>query len=120
MNWKFWESKNQSGPAAASVGTKLAKPKDLPAQIGRHLVVNAKLDPNYVWKLKCALRPRPERDHYFDFRIFDPAKARTAACQVDNYDSLNDHPDLILFKGRYDKNTHDLELDKEPPLTSAA
>ena len=120
MHWKFWESKNPSGLASAASSAKLPKPKDLPDRMGRYLVVNEKLDPDYVWTVKCALRPRPERNNFFDFRIFDPAKARTAGCQVDKYSHLDDHPDLILYKGSYDFKSHSFELQKEPPFPRAA
>jgi hypothetical protein len=120
MYWKFWESKKPNDPASASANTKLPKPKDLPDRIGRHLVVDQKLNPDYVWTLRCALSPRPERKNYFNFRIFDPAQARAAGCQVENYNRLDDHPDLILYEGRYDFKSHSLELENVPPLPSAA
>ena len=85
-----------------------------------YLVVHEKLDPDWVWTLRCVLRPRPERKRYFDFRVFDAASARSANVQVFNYTSLDAHPELVLFKGRYDKDVRDPEMDRTPPVPSAA
>jgi hypothetical protein len=114
MRWKFW-LRQPSGR-----GAKLPKPKELPSQVGMYLVVHEKLDPDWVWALRCVLRPRPEHNRYFDFRVFDPAAARAANIQVLDYTSLDTHPELILFKGRYDKDLRDPELDRTPPMSSAA
>ena len=120
MHWKFWQRQTTNGLPPAPAGEKLPKPKDLPQQIGMFLIVNDKLDPDYVWALKCVVRPRPERKRYFDFRIFDPVQAANAKFHVINYTSLDSHPELILFKGRYDKDVRDPEIDREPPFPKAA
>ena len=119
MKWKFWHRIPSGGGSNADTN-KLPKPKELPSQIGMYLVVHEKLDPDWVWALRCVQRPRTERKRYFDFRVFDPVSARTANVQVINYTSLDHHPELILFKGRYDKDVRDPELDRSPPVPSAA
>ena len=120
MHWKFWQRQATNGQSPTPGGEKLPKPKELPQQIGMFLVVNDKLDPDYVWTLKCVVRPRPERKRYFDFRIFDPAQAANAKLHVVNYTSLDNYPELVLFKGRYDKDVRDPEMDREPPFPKAA
>lgn len=120
MQWKFWRRKPAGSGGGNTGGTKLLKPKDLPAQIGMYLVVHENLDPDWVWTLRCVLRQRPERKRYFDFRIFDPAATLRANVQVWNYTNLDDHPELILFKGRYDKDARDPEMDRTPRVPSAA
>ena len=34
-------------------------------------------------------------------RIFDPAAAKEKGVAIDNYESLDSHPELILYKGYY-------------------
>jgi hypothetical protein len=119
MQWKFWR-REPSGGGSNTNGMKLPKPKELPTQIGMYLVVHEKLEPDWVWALRCVLRQRPERKSYYDFRVFDPAAAHAAQVLVLNYTSLDAHPELVLFKGRYDKDVRDPELDRTPPIPSAA
>lgn len=120
MQWKFWRRESAGGGGSNTSDNKSPKPKELPAQIGMYLVVHEKLDPDWVWALRCVLRHRPERKRYFDFRIFDPAAAHAAKVMVLDYTSLDAHPELILFKGRYDRDIRDPELDRTPPMPSAA
>ena len=120
MQWKFWRRKPSGGGGSSADSKRLPKPKELPSQVGMYLVVHEKLDPDWVWALRCVVRPRPERKHYFDFQVFDPAAVRAANVQVIDYTSLDAHPELVLFKGRYDKDVRDPELDRTPPIPSAA
>ena len=110
MNWKFWKKmtpdrKNQNQEE------KLPRPKDLPSQIGQHLVVNLKKDPNWVWSLKCALRNKQGFKNVFEFRIFDNQKAAEARVNIRNYNSFQEHPEFILYEGWFEKNTGQIVLD---------
>jgi hypothetical protein len=104
MNWKFWQ---KSGLAE---GQGLPKPKDLPEAVGRYLVVDMKLDPDYVWTLKAALRPQEDNRDMRDFRIFNPGKVDAAGVTVRNYLSLDEHPELILYAGSLNKKTNKVKL----------
>lgn len=119
MQWKFWRREPLGSGGSNTGGVKLPKPKELPSQIGMYLVVHEKLDPDWVWELRCVLRQRPERRRYFDFRVFDPAGTHAAKFQVLDYTSLDAHPEFILFQGRYDKDFREPELDRTPPVPSA-
>lgn len=110
MNWKFW---GKSGEIP-----KLPKPKDLTSNIGRHLVVDLKLDPDWVWKLKSVSRPSVETPNRLEIRIFDPAAAAAANFKVANYNSLDDHPDLILFEGWYNKNDWNMDIRSRMKMAS--
>jgi hypothetical protein len=120
MQWKFWLRGPSNGGGPNTGSAKLTKPRELPAQIGMYLVVHEKLDPDWVWALRCVVRQRPERKRYFDFRVFDPIAAQAARVQVTNFTSLDPHTELVLFKGRYDKDLRDPELDRAPTMPSAA
>ena len=105
MSWKFWQ-KN----AASKETDGLPRPKDLPEPVGRYLVVDMKLDPDYVWTLKAAMRPREDNHDMRDFRIFSPGKADAAGVTVRHYKTLDEHPELILYAGSLNKKTNKVKL----------
>ena len=84
MNWKFWE-KGPTGKKNENQEEKLPKPKELPSQIGQHLVVNLKKDPNWVWSLRCALRNKQGFKNIFEFRVFDKLKTANAGVSIKDY-----------------------------------
>ena len=102
MNWKFWQKeKNATGPMDGNA--RLPKPKELPGHIGLYLVTKEKLDPDWVWALKCVKRPRKENKSLYDFRIFSETDAANAGIKVVNYETLEDHGGLVLYHGYSDK-----------------
>jgi hypothetical protein len=105
MGWKFWQKNDASQDAG-----ELPKPKDLPESVGRYLVVDLKMDPDYVWTLKAALRPRQENRDVRDFRIFSPSRADAAGVTIRNYNTLEAHPDLILHEGWMNKKTNQVKF----------
>lgn len=105
MNWKFWQ-KNET----AATGPKLPRPKELSNAVGRYLVVNLKHDPDWVWRLKGVSKPRENSKVEFDIRIFDETIAAARGVMVKNYTSLDDHPDLVIFEGWYDKEDWKMEI----------
>jgi hypothetical protein len=112
MNWKFWR-KNETATAPKGVKTqRLEKPKDLPNEVGYHLVVKEGLDPDWVWRLKCVKKPRENSKNTFDIRIFSSETALLHGVQIRDYTALDNHADLIIFAGRYDKNTGSVQLEK--------
>jgi hypothetical protein len=108
MNWKFWKKDgngNQSGKTE-----KLSGPKDLPASVGRFIVVELKQDPDWTWRLKSVERLKEGSKHIFDVRIFDMTKSTAKGVAVKNYYSLDNRADLILFEGRYNKVTNEAKI----------
>ena len=75
MSWKFWQKEKLGENSSGSKEVKLAKPKDLPDRVGMHMVTRLKEDPDWVWSLKCTMRPKADEKHAFEVRIFDPADA---------------------------------------------
>ena len=100
MVWKFWKTR----------GERAARPKELLSDMGKHLVVKLKYDPDWVWALKVVMRPREGQAERLDFRIFDPIQATLRSIQVMNYSSLDEHPNLILFDGWYRKADRTMDL----------
>ena len=87
----FWK-KSKSG---------LPGPKELPNPVGRDIVTKLGGDPNKVWDLKSVSRPREGYRDTFDVRVFNKAQAASQKITVGDYDSLTEHPELILYEGWY-------------------
>jgi hypothetical protein len=99
MFWKFWEhEKNKEGEV------RLPGPKGIPFVVGRHLVVEEQKNPNFVWKLKGVVRPTKKKNAFY-CRVFDEAEAAQAGVKVKDWNSLDEHLDLILWEGYFDKET---------------
>ena len=104
MNWKFWKAENKNDQRTGQPSPKLPKPKDLPSPVGRHLITQLNLDPDWVWSLKGVVRPTIEK-LISDIRIFDPKEAVIGDVVVKNFNSLDDFPEMILFEGSFNKTT---------------
>jgi hypothetical protein len=107
MNLKFWQrDKSRSSVDGAKVKSKVG---ELSQAIGQQIVVRLGEDPDWVWSLKMACFNDTEAKHQLRFRIFDPAASK--GVEIKNFDSLNDHPDLVLFSGLHDKNSGVIQFD---------
>ena len=113
MNWKFWHKEKQPEPSSGTNTIKLAKPKDLPQQLGMYLVTQLKMDPDWVWNLKCVLRPLADQKNGFDFRVFNPETRAARSITVVNFNSLDAHPELILLSGKLNNRTGQVQLDEK-------
>ena len=114
MSWKFWKKEN---PIESSAGTlnknvKLPRPKELPDRVGMYLVTRLKEDPDWVWSVKAAMRPKADEKHVIEIRIFNPADAARQGVVIKNFNSLDDHPDMILFFGWFNKATGIVKIEK--------
>jgi len=118
MNWKFWQKEKHNENSFVTKKVMLAKPREIPDRVGMYLVTQLKLDPDWVWSLKCALRPKADKKNDFDIRIFNPATADGKGVNVLNYNSLDLHPDMILFSGSFNRNTGSVLI--ENPLEKVA
>jgi hypothetical protein len=98
------------------VQEKLPGPKAMPDDVGRTLVVDHKQDPNWVWSLKAVVKPTEEKGAFL-VRVFDERIASSKGMQVKDFNSFNEHPELILFDGWFNKKTHAAQLK---PLPKAA
>ena len=108
MNWKFW-TKNKKQENGVHM-EHLPKPKPVPEVVGRHLVVEMKKDPDFVWQLMATSRARPDNKNAFDIRVYSPKEAAAKGVKVKNYDTLDATPELVLFEGWYDKQTNAANL----------
>jgi hypothetical protein len=112
MDWKFWRKNETAAAPNGGKTQRLERPKDLPNDVGYHLVVKERLDPDWVWRLKCVKKPRENSKSTFDIRIFSSETSSQHGVQIRDYTSLDNHADLIIFAGWYDKNTGSVQLEK--------
>jgi hypothetical protein len=103
MFWSFW--KKGAASAKPLNAQRLRKPQVLPQAVGRELIVQLGKNPEWVWSLKSVVRKSQRGKHRYNVRVFDQAEAAAMGISVLNYSSLDDHPDLILFKGWYDRKS---------------
>ncbi len=111
----FWKRDKTNGGELHLPG-----PKSMPSSVGRHLVLEEKKDPNWVWNLKGVLRPT-EKKKAFYCRIFNEAQTMKAGIKVKDWTSLDDHRDLIIWEGYYDDQTNTVrreDFPKTSPLPS--
>jgi hypothetical protein len=108
MNWKFWSKKEQQ--ESGMNNENLPKPNPIPEVVGRHMVVEMKKDPDFVWKRMAVRRPRSENKNAFDVRVYSPAEAGLKGVKIKNYDTLDSMPELIMFEGWYDKRENTAKL----------
>jgi len=87
----------------------LPKPKDILQPLGQHLVVNQQQNPDWVWRLKSVTRGAKGATQV-DFRVYDPESALSRKLKVENFNSLDAHPDLVLFQGMLDKRTQQVRV----------
>lgn len=109
MNWKFWK---KAQPGQSGGGTRLPGPRDLPQQVGRQLVVVMGEDPDWVWNLRSVARPREGEKNIMDIRIYSTANVVDAGIVIRDYHSLDEHAELILYQGHYQKNGPTVHLEK--------
>ena len=97
----------------------LPGPKGIPELVGRHMVIEDKKDPNWVWNLKGVVHPT-EKKKAFYCRVFSEAQAAQAGVKVKDWSSLDDHPALILWEGYFDTETNTARRQKfaEPANSS--
>ena len=110
MKWRFWEKPSSKENLVAGQKPKHFRPKDLPYFIGKHLVVNGQLEPDWVWSLKSVSRPAEGPQRRFDIRIFNPEQIAMSGVNIRSFEDLDARPDLILFNGWYDQNAIDFDL----------
>ena len=114
MKWKFWEGKTETGQSRPEM-PKLPGPKDIPESVGRYLVVELKKNPDWVWNLKAAIRPRTDGKERYDVRVFD--RAAQAKVTIKDYTSLDEHPEVILYEGWFNKKSMDVHIEEKKTKT---
>jgi hypothetical protein len=96
---------------------KLPGPRPIPGLVGKHLTDNYKMDAELVRILKAVVHERPQTERTFDCRIFDQSEAEAKEVQINDYNTLNQHPDLILYEGWFDEETKRVEMAEKKKVS---
>ena len=123
MFWCFWKKEPSTVGTPRPNLERLRKPQNLPQAVGRDLIVHLAKDPSWVWTLKSVVHKSRKGKHRYDVRVFDQAQAAAKGVNVMDYTSLDDHPELILFRGWYDRKSwkaHIEEIERSEPMPKAA
>jgi len=123
MFWKSWKRGVGPQEPTGRKAEKLPGPKDIPEVVGRHLVVRLNKNPDWVWNLRAVVRPREDSKSAFDVRVFEASEVAARKVHVKDFTSFDEHPELILFEGRFDKKSmevHVEEKERPQPTTKAA
>jgi len=97
-----------SGVGAAKHG--LSGPGEVPDNVGSWMVTKLKQDPWWVWSLKAVTKADDQRHCYF-VRVFDPKSISAGGIKIKDYHSFDDHPNLVLFEGWFNKKNKDIKLE---------
>ena len=117
MKFAFWK-RTEKAQAEKKAG--LPRPKELSDRVGIYLVTQLKEDPDWIWTLRSVSRPRENNRDLHDIRIYDPHQARANQIKVENFTTLDQHQDLILFTGFVNRDTGTVELAKTKTTQAAA
>ena len=80
----------------------LSGPKGLPNPVGRDIVTKLGGDPDQVWNnFKAVMRPKEGVKDAFEVRVFSGAQASARNVSIKDYNSLDEHPEFILYEGWY-------------------
>ena len=82
---------------------KLPGPRSIEELVGRQMVVDLKQNPDWVWQLRSVVHRRSDGKHRFDFRVFDAAQVAAKRVKIEDYNSFDSYPELILYQGWFDK-----------------
>ena len=103
MFWKRGKAKEDE--------LQLPGPTNIPEIAARHMIAEEKKDPDWVWKLKGVVRPAGKMKAFY-CRVFDAAQAAQAGVKVKDWSSLDEHAELILWEGYFDKGTNEGRREK--------
>ena len=117
MFWNKWFKKTDH---STSQRPRLKPPVELPQPVGQYLVVNLGKDPDWVWELKAVLKPvEGGKKSARLFRVYDPMQAARQWTKIHDYHSLDEYPELILYAGEFDKDTHAVAFSVREPAKAA-
>jgi hypothetical protein len=92
---------------------KLRKPQAIPELVQKHLVAQCKLPAHLAPLLKAVIRKSGAGETASDIRVFDESEALARKVQVNDYATLDEHHDLILYEGRFNQTSKQVELQEK-------
>ncbi|MBU1706228.1 hypothetical protein KKG19_05920, partial [Patescibacteria group bacterium] len=118
MFWEKWKKKPANAGPSNPEAEKLPGPRSIEELVGRQMVVDLKLDPDWTWKLRSVVRRRTGGPHRFDFRVFSETQVAAQKMKIKDYTSFDNHPDLILYQGWFDKISMEVHFEENKPMSA--
>ena len=109
----FWKRKSVEEESSKSKAKKLPGPRGIPEAVARYVIVDLKQDPDRVWGLKSVVRPRSDAKDRLDVRVFDDIQVGKNKVTVVDYTTFDEHPELILYEGWFEKNSMRAHLEEK-------
>jgi len=81
----------------------LPGPKRIPDPVVRDIITKLGGNPDRSWQLKAVICPKEGEKDTFEVRVFDDFQAASQKITVKDYNSLTEHPELILYEGWFNK-----------------
>ena len=71
-------------------------------------------------KYMTVMRPQKAEGDVYDVRVFDEWSAQQSRISIFNYAALDNHPELVLFEGWFDKKSKKGDIKYKVPAKKAA
>jgi len=71
------------------------------------------MDSDLVKLLKAVVRKSPTGETAFNIRVFDESEGLAKTVQVEDYTSLDESPDLIIYEGWFDEGSKQVKLEEK-------
>lgn len=101
----------------------ISKPTSVPSLVGKRIVEEMQKMPHTSdhWvKLKGVMRQHGNQPDAFDIRVYDEWEADQKKLKVENWVTLDQHPDLIQYEGWFDKKSKKVEIAVKQPAPAPA
>jgi len=103
----FW------GKKSVKEEEKHSGPRAIPELVQKHLVAEWKMDPVLVKLLKAVALKSATKETGLNIRVFDDSEAIAKKVQVNDYTSLDERPDLIIYDGWFDEESKQVKLEEK-------
>ena len=112
----FWNKKTKTEEPSKPKIEKLPGPSSIEGTLATKLITDLKQDPDLVWKLHSVVRRSSGGGQRFDFRVFDMARVKATRVEVKDYTSFDDYPELIVYRGWFDKESREVHFEEKKPV----
>jgi len=116
MFWKKWKKKLAGGEPSKPEAENLPGPRSIEELVGRQMVADLKLDPDWTWQLRSVVHRRTGGPHRFDFRVFSETQVAAKKMKVKDYTFFDNYTDLILYQGWFDKVSMEVHFEENKPM----
>ncbi|MBN1367807.1 MAG: hypothetical protein JW967_07760 [Dehalococcoidales bacterium] len=97
--------------------SKLPGPRELSEPVKKYLTSTQIIEPSTVPFLKATVKTNGKGNNVYNIFLFDPADAEARGIRVQNYDTLKEHPEMVVAEGWLNETEKTVELTPKHPVT---